>query len=269
MKKLEINNNWWESDAGFFGASYLEADDSFVGHLNVDSGLSERTELEVNGIIGYCNLGDENSVMDCPCGYGRHSFGLASQELNVLGVDINEHFLSLGIEKKKKLNIDNLSFMKKDMRDIDFSNKFKAVINMFYSFGFFENEEDDILSIRNFYNSLEKGGKFLMHTHVTKDRLISGDLKNKQTRKLKSGNDLQLIRYYNKETKREDGEWKIVSRDGEVLESLTPYSMRIYSDKEFSEMCLSVGFSKVSVYGGWNYEEYTKDSPEMIIVAEK
>jgi hypothetical protein len=139
---------------------------------------------------------------------------------------------------------------------------------MFYSFGFFDSEGDNFLVLKNFFNALKDGGRFLMHTHVTVPRLVSGELKNNQTRTLESGRKLQLTREYNPVTKREDGEWAVVDINGNK-EKLTPYSVRIYTVDVFEKLCLDAGFKNVNSYGSWEGTEYEDLSPELIVVATK
>lgn len=268
MNNINTKQKWWESEGGFFGSLYKEADDSFEGHLNTFSGLNERTEKEILGVIKLCNLDSRDMLMDCPSGYGRHSMALSQKGLKVTGVDINNEFLNLARNKANELKLTNVDFIKCDMRKIDYVNKFDAVINMFYSFGFFDSENDNFLVLKNFFNALKEGGRFLMHTHVTVPRLVSGELKNSQTRDLESGRKLQLTRGYNPITKREDGEWVVIDANGNK-DKLTPYSVRIYTADEFEQLCLDAGFKSVNSYGSWEGAKYEESSSELIVVATK
>jgi SAM-dependent methyltransferase len=263
-----IADNWWESKGGFFGDLYAKADNSFEGFLNSPADLDARTKEEVEGVVKLCGLNEGDPIMDCPCGYGRHSIALTLAGFKVTGVDINNEHLAIAKRMANEVGADTLNIVTQDMRSLDKKEEFNAVINMFYSFGFFKDESDDVLSLQNFYNSLKPGGKFLMHTFITLPKIRRGDYKTHEIRTLKDNDKLELYREYNEETKREDGEWSILKTDG-TKESLAPYSMRIYTDKEFIEMCDKVGFSKVDVYGDWAGEPYKDESELMIVVATK
>ncbi len=259
---------WWESEGGFFGDLYRQADNSQEGHLNSPQDLLARTEKEVNGVIKLCTLNPGGAVMDCPCGYGRHSLALAQKGFQVTGVDINKTFLKHDREELEKAKLANCQFVEKDMRQVDFNNQFNAVINMFYSFGFFETEEENLKVAANFYNALKPGGRFLMHTHITLPKILNGDYKTHEIRTLRDGKKLELFRTYNTQTKREDGEWFILHEDGKK-DSLTPYSVRIYSLEEYTDLCKKAGFKEVLAYGDWSGTPYTDKSPELIAVAVK
>jgi SAM-dependent methyltransferase len=261
------NVKWWMEEYGFFGEFYMEGDESKEGYLEGrKQTISERTCTEAEGVINLLELKEGSKLLDCPCGYGRHSNELSSRGIDVVGCDIN----SVHLGKAKKNAEDRAlktDFRKKNMIELDFQGEFDAVINMFYSFGFFETDEENMKVLENFYNALKTGGKFLMHTDVNMTRIESGKYKFDENRPLVSGNSLRVIDDYNKETKRIEGVWIITDKDGKSKE--VDYSVRVYTKEEFTEMCLAVGFTKVTVYSDWDGSEYCEDAEDMIIIAEK
>ncbi len=260
---------WWESQGGFFGDIYKEMDNSYEGHLNASISLEDRTEEEAEGVIRLCRISPGDKLLDCPCGYGRHSLALARKGIDVTGADINERFLELDRAALESSPMANCHFIKQDMRDLNFDGEFDALINMFYSFGFFETDGENQKVAEAFSRALKPGGRFLMHTHVTVPRLVSGELKNHQIRNLVTGKKLELRRQYNKVTKREDGTWDLLDENGTLEQKLTPYSVRLYTASEWEEFCKSVGFSKVNCYGDWHGTPYSDSSSQLIAVAEK
>lgn len=268
IDNLNISKKWWKASEGFFNDIYLEGDNSFEGFLKSPQDLETRTKAELEGIIKLCKLKSGGKVMDLPCGYGRHTISLARKGYSVTGVDINDKFLKTASSVAKGLGLTNVKFIKKDMRHMEFKNLFNAAINMFYSFGFFESEDDNLLSLKNFYRALKPGGKFLLHTHITLPKIINGDYLKHELRILKTGNKLELFRDYNPVTKREVGQWYILNQDGSKKIS-SPYSMRIYDTNEFDNMCKKAGFKKIDFYGDWNGTKYNDKSQLLIMVATK
>ena len=258
---------WWMPEYGFFGKFYMEGDDSIEGYLDGrKQTLLERTNTEVQGVIDLLGLKENDTLMDCPCGYGRHSNGLSKRGINVTGVDINPVHLGKAIENRDAANL-KTNFQIGNMLTIDFEDKFDGVINMFYSFGFFDTDEENFQVLKNFYNSLKSGGKFLMHTDVNIPRIMSGKYKFDEERKLNSGNQLRVIDNYNADTKRIDGRWIITNENGEVED--VDYSVRVYTREEFTEMCYQAGFTKVTAFADWDGSAYSDDAEDMIIIAEK
>lgn len=268
INNSEISKKWWEGSGGFFNDVYLEGDNSYDGFLKSPQDLETRTKLEVEGIMKLCKLKPKGTVMDLPSGYGRHSISLARKGFNVTGVDINDKFLKTASSVAKGLGLSNVKFIKKDMRHIEFKNLFDAAINMFYSFGFFESEDDNFKAIKNFHKALKPKGNFLLHTHITLPKILKNDYKKHEIRTLKTGNKLELIRDYDPVTKRENGQWYILNKDGtKKISSI--YSMRIYDTSEFEDMCKKAGFRKVEFYSNWNGTPYHDSSQLLIMVATK
>lgn len=257
---------WWEEEAGFFGHGYMEGDNSVEGYLDQQLTLAERTTNEVNGIINLLKLQPGQRLLDCPCGYGRHSIALAQRGIEVVGADINSEELQIACQQLS--NLPNAQFIKNDMRFLYFHDHFDAVINMFYSFGFFETDEENLQVLRNFYTALKPGGKFLMHTDVNIPRIMSGRYKSVENRHLCDGNILEIIDRYDSSTKRINGTWRIIHADG-TADDLTPYSVRVYTGEEFIGWCYDIGFTRVTAYGSWDGAPLTDDSEDMMIVAEK
>lgn len=257
---------WWEEDAGFFGRGYMQGDDSQEGYLEQPQTLAERTETEVTGIINLLNLEPGQRLLDCPCGYGRHSISLAQRGIDVIGADINTEELQVAC--KCVSSLPNVQFIKNDMRFLYFHDYFDAVINMFYSFGFFKTDEENLQVLHNFYTALKPGGQFLMHTDVNIPRIMSGKYKTHERRQLCGGKILEIIDSYDWKTRRINGIWRLIHPDNRI-EELTPYSVRVFTQDEFTNWCFEVGFRSLRAYGSWDGQPLTEDSEDMMIIAQK
>lgn len=261
------NLKWWMPEYGFFGEFYMEGDDSVDGYLDGrKQALSERTCMEAQGVIDLMKLSKGDRLLDCPCGYGRHSNRLCELGIDVVGCDINPVHLGRAIENAKKNNL-STDFRTGNMLELTFSNEFNAIINMFYSFGFFDTDEENFQVLVNFYNALKEGGKFLMHTDVNMPRIRSKQYKFDENRGLTSGNNLRIIDEYDEETKRINGRWIINDDKGNVRD--VDYSVRVYEKDEFIDMCLKAGFKSVEVYADWDGSPYSEDAEDIIFIAQK
>lgn len=255
---------WWEENAGFFGRGYMEGDDSLEGYLTSAQTLDERSDCEAAGVVRILGLQAGQQLLDCPTGYGRHALRLARLGLRVTGVDINDAELEVARGHGQK----GAEFLKMDMRHLDFQADFDAVINMFYSFGFFASDEENFQVLVNFYNALKPGGRFLMHTDVHIPRVEQNKYKHVEQRRLKSGRQLEIVDVYDAATKRMNGTWRLISNNTQVQE-LTPYSVRVYTFEEFTDWCYRAGFSQVTAYGDWCGAPLTDESEDMIVIAHK
>ena len=259
-------SKWWDEAAGFFGDFYADGDRSQEGHVAAKKmSLDERTAREVHGVVRLLSLKTEQSILDVPCGYGRHAIALAGGGYGVVGVDLNEQHLRMARSNAAADGVE-VEFVKNDMLTLNMPRKFDAVINMFYSFGFFDTDEENMTVLRNFRRALKPGGQFLMHTDVNVPRVVNGQYKTSESRSLRSGGTLYIREQYNRMTRRIDGAWAF-ERNGTTEEKL--YSVRVYEVEEFIAMCSEAGFKSSRAYGSWDGDAYESNgSEEIIFVAE-
>jgi len=92
-------------------------------------------------------------LLDLACGKGRHSIYLNSLGFNVIGADLSKN----SIKYAKLFENKTLKFVEHDMRN-PFETKFNVILNLFTSFGFFENDAEDIKILQNIKNGLKPNG---------------------------------------------------------------------------------------------------------------
>jgi 2-polyprenyl-3-methyl-5-hydroxy-6-metoxy-1,4-benzoquinol methylase len=261
------NQNWWNEEYGFFGDFYMQGDDSKEGYrISQKQNLKQRTLTEVDGILRLLNLKTKSKILDIPCGYGRHSIELAKRGFIVTGSDLNDKHLTFA-KKEARKNSTKIQFVKENMVEINYDSPFDAVINMFYSFGFFESDEDNFKVLQNFFKALKPNGQFLMHTDVNIPFIEAGKYKHDETRALTNGSALKIVDKYDPVAKRINGFWILQDKNGEKTKK--EYSVRIYTKEEFIDLCKKAGFRFCKAYSDWDKKPYSKNSEDMIIVATK
>jgi cyclopropane fatty-acyl-phospholipid synthase-like methyltransferase len=268
---VNIKTNWWKDQKGnLFDLTYILGDDSIDGYKPGETQtLEERTKNETDGIIKLLELEEGHSILDIPCGYGRHSIELSKKGINITGVDYSKSHIKKAV--KDSHNLKNIKFDIGDMRKLNKSyyDKFDAVINMFYSFGFFNTDKENFQAMKQFYNVLTKGGKLLLHTDVCTEMINNKTTNTDQIRRLKHDNKLIIIEGYNKKNKRMQGSWEVTNKYGKDIASRSFYSVRIYSIPEYIDMAKECGFKWTNIYGSFQKDHFTKESKEMILLAEK
>lgn len=93
-------------------------------------------------------------VLDVACGKGRHSITLNKLGLDVTGIDLSAN----SITEAKKWENETLHFAEWDMRQTFRKNDFDVVVNLFSSFGYFDDNTDDERAINAMSESLKPGG---------------------------------------------------------------------------------------------------------------
>jgi SAM-dependent methyltransferase len=263
----QADTRWWAEEAGFFGDFYLLGDNSTCGHLDaMHLSLEERTSREVEGVLRLLNFERRASILDMPCGYGRHSIGLALRGHDVVGADINERLLAMA-RKDAETQRARVTFIRENMLTLASERQYDAVVNMFYSFGFFETEEENAAVLKNFLRTLRPGGRLVMHTDVNVERVINGTYKMAESRPLVSGGVLHIQESFERSSRRIRGSWRIDRPDGSCV--TRGYSVRVYEVEEFRRLCVESGFDSCVPYGDWLGGNCRPDSEELIFVATK
>jgi SAM-dependent methyltransferase len=110
-------------------------------------------QIFMDNLTHYLNLPEKAKVLDLACGKGRHSIYLNQLGFDVLGADLSENSIT---EASKNTN-ETLHFKVHDMRE-PFEEKYDAIFNLFTSFGYFENDEDNLTTLKAIKDSLSEYG---------------------------------------------------------------------------------------------------------------
>lgn len=104
-------------------------------------------------ITSYLNIPQNAEILDLACGKGRHSLQLNKIGFKVTGIDLSQK----SIEYAKQFENENLHFEVHDM-STPYHKQFDAVFNLFTSFGYFDNEEDNQNTINAIKKNLKEHG---------------------------------------------------------------------------------------------------------------
>ncbi|MFT4889717.1 MAG: SAM-dependent methyltransferase [Halobacteriales archaeon] len=222
----------------------------------------EEAPAEVDRLLDLADVESRGRVLDVPCGVGRHAVSLAKRGFRVTAVDATDTYLESARAHAEDAGVD-VEFVHEDMRSFRRDETFDAVLNLYTSFGYFEDREDDERTARNFYESLKPDGTLVMS--------LAG--KEVMARKFEERSWEERDGAYILEHREVTDDWSwMTSRwhlvvDGEVREFTV--SHRLYSAYELSELLHCVGFSDVSAYGDMEGAPYDTDAERLVIVAEK
>lgn len=156
--------NWY---ASWFNTPYYHI-------LYKDRNYAE-AQLFIDNITHYLNLPENAKVLDLACGKGRHSIYLNKLGYDVTGADLSEN----SIKAASKHQNDTLHFQVHDMRK-PFDEKFDAILNLFTSFGYFENDEDNLTTLKAIKASLSEYGFAMidfMNVNQVIDNLVPNEIK--------------------------------------------------------------------------------------------
>ena len=118
---------------------------------------------EVTKIESLLQLDEGARILDLCCGIGRHSLELSARGYDVTGVDRTERYIEAARLQAQKRNL-NARFEVADMRTYALPNRYDAILNLFGSFGYFDDPADDRKVVEHMLASLRPGGQFLIET---------------------------------------------------------------------------------------------------------
>lgn len=134
--------NWYDSwfDSPYYHILYKDRDTAEASHF-------------MKNLTSYLKLQSNAEILDLACGRGRHSKTLHQLGFNVTGIDLS----AASIAFAKQYEEEGLKFLKHNMC-IPLHKTFDAVFNLFTSFGYFEKDEDNLLTINAIIQQLKPNG---------------------------------------------------------------------------------------------------------------
>ncbi len=133
---------------------FAEWFDTSFYHQLYKSRSYEEAQHFIDNLEKKLNFKDSDVFLDLACGKGRHSIYLNSKGYDVTGVDLSPN----NIEAAKKSENEHLGFCVHDMRETFRSGSFDFVLNLFTSFGYFEENLDNFRAIKAVAENLKSGG---------------------------------------------------------------------------------------------------------------
>lgn len=239
---------------------------------------SEKYDEEsfTQGTMGECDFIEKEidhikttKILDIGCGTGRHSIELSKRGYLVKGVDLSKSQIERAIEKSKEQGL-KIDFSVADARNLEYESKFDLVIMICEgAFPLMETDEMNYQILRNASKALKSKGKLIFTTlnglfplfHSVKEFINSGAEKG-----LSSENtfDLMTFRDYSVYETEDDSGDKLSLKCNE----------RYYVPSEINWLIMSVGFTKIDIYGAKlgafsRSDVLTTEDYEMLVIADK
>jgi SAM-dependent methyltransferase len=201
-------------------------------------------------------------VLDLCCGFGRISAELARRGFAVTGVDITESYLKTAKDEASYENLE-IEYIKADAREFKRPAAFDAAVNLYISFGYFADPKDDLLLVKNAYESLKDGGTFIIET-LGKEIAVRDFVEREWFERA----GLMVITEYEPVDSWASlkNRW-IIIKDNYKQERT--FTQRLYSASELRTLLFEAGFKKVEIFGDWNEAPYDNRAAKLLAVARK
>jgi len=220
------------------------------------------TPAEVDNLIALLEIAPGAHILDLCCGVGRHSLELARRGFRVTGVDRTPAYLRRAAEQAEAESLE-IEFVEEDMRSFCRPDAFDVVTNLFTSFGYFEDQDDDRQVVANVYRSLRSGGAFLLEI---KGKEVLARVFQERDWDEEDGLLVLQERELSQDWSWIENRW-ILLKDDSRTELRTGH--RLYSAAELTSLLTDCGFSRAGAYGGLDGSPYDHTAKRLAVVAHK
>lgn len=244
--------DWWRS---YFDAGYLNE------YSPVFDLVEERRQ--VARISELLALPHGARVLDLACGQGRHAHLLAEAGFDVDGLDYSRDMLKAA---KARGTGKTLRYRRGDMRSLPlrWTRRFDGVVNLFTSFGFFDDPADDDRVLKQVARVLKRGGSFVWqggNRDALTDRFLRGD-----TWSTEDGTEVRQDRRFDSLSGflTIDSTW---TRKRRV--ERRSHRIRLYTASHLAALMDAAGLEVTAAYDGFGTGALHRRSHEMLLVARR
>ena len=206
----------------------------------------ERARPEAEAAASLAAVPQGGEILDCPCGFGRHSGVLAQAGYRVTGVDRSE--VQLAEAERRCGTADWPRLVRADYRQLPFADaSFDAVLCLFTSLGYLP-REGDVGVMSEFRRVLRPGGALVVET-MHRDRLA----RIFQARDWDPDDDGGVVlreRDFDIAAGTVSNHQVYIPAAGERISRR--FVVRVYTAGEWAAMAREAGFTRVECFGGWD-----------------
>ena len=234
--------NWYASwfDSPYYHILYKERNDREAGEF-------------MTNLTSFLKLAPKAEILDLACGKGRHSIFLNNLGYKVTGVDLSPQSIAFAKQFENK----DLHFEEHNM-SIPYPNKFDAIFNLFTSFGYFEDEKDNLNTIKAIKSALKPNGyavidflnpEYIRLNLVPSEVKVVDGIKFYIKRKIENGFILKNIQFTDK------------NKNYNFTEKVKAITLPIFKE------CFNVtNVTLVNCFGDYQLNEYREESSKRLIL---
>jgi len=202
-------------------------------------------------------------ILDLCCGPGRYALELTRRGYAVTGVDRTRRYLD---EARKRADDESLKveLVQEDMRRFVRPSAFDVAISIFTSFGYFEDQADDLQVARNLRLSLRPGGKLVID--VMGKEAIARNYTERDWYWVDKENDVLMLEERNLRPGWSwmESEWTLIAGNQKHRGTI---ALRLYSGAELVALLREAGFAAVDLFGAMDGAPYDHAAKRLIAVA--
>jgi len=223
-----------------------------------------RAAGEVDGVLALLGLAPGATILDAPCGVGRHSLELARRGYRVTGIDRTAAYLD---EARRRAAAEGLAirFEQRDLRALPRDGAFDAAINLYTSFGYFDDPGDDERVATSLFGALRPGGRLVLDLVGTE--VLARVFRAREWQEAPDGTVLLSEARVRSGFGAVDNRWVLIRPDGTRREHA--FTLRVYSAGELSALLRRAGFVDVTALGSLAGAPYDHAAERLVLTARR
>lgn len=199
---------------------------------------------------------DIQSVLDLACGAGRHSKALCERWWTV-GLD-----LSAALLRVARRETPDAPYVRADMRELPFrADSFDLVVNLFTSFGYFEDDREHGRVLACVRTAMKPGGTLVidfLNASQVRRNLVPYD------ERVENGITIEQSRTISPDDRFVEKRIRLRERGREYVERV-----RLFSAGDLERMLEGAGFDVVHCFGDYGGSSWSENSPRTILFASR
>lgn len=208
----------------------------------------------IDNLVAFLKPNSKQKILDLACGKGRHAIYLNTKGFDVEACDLAPE----SIEFAKKHENEKLHFFVHDMRNNLTENKYDLVLNLFTSFGYFENLDENLKTLKSVSQSLKKNGKLVIDFFNT-DFVLQNLIPKEQ--KIIDGTIFNITKSVKNNIIFKEINFESENKNHEFIEQVQALKK---SDFEF--LLAQSGFKIETIFGNYKLEKYDAQTSDRFIV---
>lgn len=220
-----------------------------------------------------CAAGAKGPILECACGTGRVTIPLARAGHQVTGIDLSGEMLRKAhdnVAKEAPSIRRRIAFVRADMRKVRLGQKFGLCLVPFFSFHHLLTDKDQEDALRRIRSHLFPEGRLIFN-------VFNPDLTRpeglQRLDKVIENKGETVMRYstqwFDKANHLTYGwlVYEFIKPDGVVRRKLTPFKLRYFFRQDIEKLFRKMGFSIVSIFGGYDRRAFKSKDSMMIFIA--
>jgi SAM-dependent methyltransferase len=208
----------------------------------------------IDKLFAHLNPGQADKILDLACGRGRHAIYMNQKGFDVTGYDLAEENINFA----RQFENAHLHFAVRDMRSDLGTAAFDWVFNLFTSFGYFEDEGDDLRAMQSIAHCLKPEGKLVldfMNVKRVSSRLVPKEVKTAE------GIEFHIQRYADETHIIKEIAFEADNRNWKFEERV-----KKYTKADFQQLFQEVGLQPLAYFGSLDLEPFDTDKSDRLIM---